>query len=1054
MQGATSGQQHRTAPASTSAVDTIPSPSADQIKLFQTRAASLLARPLTDNSTAPSKLGPKLAANNALAAGTNKQHARSVSSPVASKQQNLPADKVRYESESPARSAHFSAAPLLEVTRHNPPPRSVSPVKSALKGSSPRPSSPVASHGREPSEAGSVLSDDGSTRSNKKKKSVRVSFEERPITVGAAAATTDSPTNNILSPQYKSKPVDEETFQMSPRPILPSFGSVRGRKSRSQENVTRIREDNFGGVDAGEARAIKGIAASLEEDETDEEDAAHALPTMQSDEAPDSNAPAIAVLPATPRFESDDAFAGRQEAPDKIIDDVEGTSAIKDTPPAASSHLETLQDSTKDDMPSTPDAAPPALAQPVEWTTPSQADDADSDADEDQFSDTVEDQSELEEPGGFASLAAILESPAGEATEGERGLSTAQQIKESSTTDAVDDHAAATAAAMVNEDTVVPASPPVDDWDTTTAYWSSLSEQQRQALEAKHTPLAANGVQRKDHQSTLATEKPRAQPNGSSRTAPKPQKSALKQPQLQASAQSSEPTHFRHSMRHSGTMMSSMRGDLERSPSRSSQPNRTKRMIQPQASAQAIALAQATAKSMAAQEAKRKASADDERQNDQRGRASKRDDEFHYSMARSMRDGRAAPPSRPLSMDADTSSSRRTLRGSVRHSIDTVPESKSGGFLGLGKPKAKASRPKKSSSGAMNKIRSRFADSSDEDSDDGGRQRFRSRFADSDDSDDDTPVKPMNITLTPVRGIPKRRGQEEGDSTDLEDSDDEGPSIQPLEPALPRSSKDRPGTPPASAVLSFGKSPGPAGIEVSKHAPVTSDDNGEISPSSPAVKHANGHTAEGNVLAAGTLRDYNAGKDNRHSLISFGRKSKGDEEPRSGALAESKWANAPGSPPSRPQTPSRGFAKTLRDREPGRDKEKRTSMFRRFSAGRGHTSVPTTPADAKHGKEEFPFPPPPIPQEYQSPTSPEKQRPNTSDGFGRGSGADQETMMSGGNNAQRPGMGDKRESAMTAPLDSPGKTRRGRLTKDPIVSTRTGKKKKFQGLRRAFGLND
>ncbi|KAJ9284634.1 hypothetical protein DTO021C3_7761 [Paecilomyces variotii] len=64
---------------------------------------------------------------------------------------------------------------------------------------------------------------------------------------------------------------------------------------------------------------------------------------------------------------------------------------------------------------------------------------------------------------------------------------------------------------------------------------------------------------------------------------------------------------------------------------------------------------------------------------------------------------------------------------------------------------------------------SRFGDDSDDDAT-GPAHRFRSRF---DDSSDDEPTV---TTLRPVRGIPRRSGADDGDSTDLEDSsDDEAP---------------------------------------------------------------------------------------------------------------------------------------------------------------------------------------------------------------------------------------------------------------------------------------
>lgn len=79
---------------------------------------------------------------------------------------------------------------------------------------------------------------------------------------------------------------------------------------------------------------------------------------------------------------------------------------------------------------------------------------------------------------------------------------------------------------------------------------------------------------------------------------------------------------------------------------------------------------------------------------------------------------------------------------------------------------------------------SRFVDSSDEEDE---PRTFRSRFVDSSDEDEPSPVaKPSGLrgksmrTSAPIREIPKRTGVEDGDSTDLSDSDDE----QPISPSL------------------------------------------------------------------------------------------------------------------------------------------------------------------------------------------------------------------------------------------------------------------------------
>ncbi|MCJ1286097.1 hypothetical protein MMC26_005440 [Xylographa opegraphella] len=189
---------------------------------------------------------------------------------------------------SPARAAHFSSQPVvesLEGLKHQPSGRSVSPAKSALKHSpsprGPSPAGPVIGgwnrSGQAPSEASdttSVVSDDGYRSMPKKKKNVRVSFDDDPTVVGRSATPPSSLESPIMfSPQSKDNAKrgwfgigrdkkrelapgdDEKDDVMKPIPTLPSFGSVRPRKdteggasleqsitSASGDEVTRIHQ--------------------------------------------------------------------------------------------------------------------------------------------------------------------------------------------------------------------------------------------------------------------------------------------------------------------------------------------------------------------------------------------------------------------------------------------------------------------------------------------------------------------------------------------------------------------------------------------------------------------------------------------------------------------------------------------------------------------------------------------------------------------------------------------------------------------------------------------
>lgn len=148
----------------------------------------------------------------------------------------------RTHSNSPARSARFGAVQETLTVKHEPPARSTSPRKSALKQTSPsRGASPTG----ETSDAGVELG--AQEAPVQRKKSVRVSFDdENTVVVGEAANSSGSESPTPQSPQQtttkkpwysnlgigKKKgavPLEDDEV-MKPRPMLPSFGSVRGRK--------------------------------------------------------------------------------------------------------------------------------------------------------------------------------------------------------------------------------------------------------------------------------------------------------------------------------------------------------------------------------------------------------------------------------------------------------------------------------------------------------------------------------------------------------------------------------------------------------------------------------------------------------------------------------------------------------------------------------------------------------------------------------------------------------------------------------------------------------
>lgn len=232
-------------------------------------------RPSPSTSSTPSSPGDRLAVDNSI----NGQMPQ------------------RQSSISPSRSARFSAQLTVgsESPLHEPPPRSTSPVKPALKSSS-SPDRRVYL-GQTPSEfsdATSIASDDGS-RTGSKKRVAKVSFDDEAEVVGVAASppTSPEPMNRAQSPVEKVKSrkwysigkkktpskdvADDDDFEsvLRPRPALPSFGSIRGTREPEEAaamatngNISDSSSDNdFDARDLGASsdHAIGGILVNARE---------------------------------------------------------------------------------------------------------------------------------------------------------------------------------------------------------------------------------------------------------------------------------------------------------------------------------------------------------------------------------------------------------------------------------------------------------------------------------------------------------------------------------------------------------------------------------------------------------------------------------------------------------------------------------------------------------------------------------------------------------------------------------------------------------------------
>ncbi|KAK7422319.1 hypothetical protein QQZ08_009541 [Neonectria magnoliae] len=161
--------------------------------------------------------------------------------------------RARVHSESPARTPRFAAKTDQLLVIHEPPPRSLSPRKSAMKHRSP-------TRDASPSEDGSEASNAFMSASSQedaavaRRKSVRVSFDDQnTFVVGESAEPAEPDLAQLPSPQTKkawhnilnrskrdSWSLDEDE-KMTPRPALPSFGSIREKKPKDSEERPLVR---------------------------------------------------------------------------------------------------------------------------------------------------------------------------------------------------------------------------------------------------------------------------------------------------------------------------------------------------------------------------------------------------------------------------------------------------------------------------------------------------------------------------------------------------------------------------------------------------------------------------------------------------------------------------------------------------------------------------------------------------------------------------------------------------------------------------------------------
>lgn len=1014
----------------------------------------------------------------------------------------------RHISTSPSpHRARFSASPVIQATIHNPPSRELSPAKSAMKHSpapSARAASPLA-HFSNPKSPSSVTSDTPSVASNddtiKKKKSVRVSFDSQPQVTNLASPSSPRTFDDI----------DDDDDLMKPRPALPSFGSVRKNRTSPDyaEKVTEMAPERTVSSD----HALGGILLNANGDEMPKEEPVElVVPSIEtqgdvsdSDYSVDEQGVPSAK---TTVDEQADEQAGEQA-------DEQSDSAVKPTADAGDAGVvsrdfaSSKANHTKTDsdvpnitlLPPTPgveqgswsadDATPKArlskeVVLPGGWNAVEKEEDAasdvtetqdvgtlqainefgDSDDDDAAFSDAAEEQSDME--GGFASLDAIAVSPIVTSTKTGKAPSPTSPSFQKTTTNAE------------NQDT--------GDWSKATAYWSTLSRQQREQIEREHfssddearpAPAVKKTKKKtapKQNAATSATtgavqkstpSPPSAQPakpamKKSMRAQPEPtavEKPTQMRSSMRAQPQSAaveKPVQMRSSMRAGGGsgMASTLRdGSRQQSSDRSG--SMSKKTMRPQSTSSQLSNNAAStagvpslprqnsqssvmsqprnqargssqpAQAMSARLQKELRKADDS-DSDSSFKKQRRSARTHsgFAMKSSMRDApepverapqRAVSPTSPRAKGRDSFSIRslsptgslfgrkkmnrdpparaasvdpgvRTLRGS---------QSQKSSLRTSAPAPAPAQAPVKSTA---SKFKSRFADSDDEDDDPAPSRggHFSSRFADSDDEDDVfTPMK-----LAPVRGIPRRKGQNDGDSTDLSD-EEEQPTTAKREkfnaPMVPDPSDIDKAMEAARKKLGIAESPAQNG-------------------------------GQGGVLAQGSLRDSTQGtrpvsiaksvdtvdstpkkrgfmgsilRRNRASTASVPGYKPPTSMPSSpkvstsAAAASSADVTTPGSPASPGKLVRRGSYQPQAPR------------MRRGDSTYSNATAPPGLGESNVG--DWPLPPvPQIPEGYA-----ESERPNTTEGTG---------------------------------------VRFAEGTQ--VYSARTGKKKKFSMLRKAFGLHD
>ncbi|KKZ67707.1 hypothetical protein EMCG_01072 [[Emmonsia] crescens] len=761
----------------------------------------------------------------------------------------------RPHSLSPTRTTRFSSHLAVSLTGerlHDPPPRSMSPGKSALKHPTPQSSPghrslnnwPKSLRALSESSDGTSAGSDDSRRAGGKKRIPKVSFEDEPEVVGAAAMPSISQGPSVSSsPPWESGSKyssfarnghgfntsngnGEDAFDevMKPRPALPSFGSVRGRRGLIEDHDKRQVHDGsssprifasgnaFGGIlhqikhtrphdtmsfppsnpIPPEVTSVEGTGydsmserSSSSDDMADPRDfappgdsissfAPSEVQKTSSDRNDDTgnetaggprqseNVPIISVHPATPALAEENTRSEWTRIPGGFP-----------SPMPLSEHEKpelSIIDSAREPRAVTPNSSIHSQAS----STPSVDGDESDDSSESVYSDAAENWSDPE-GGGFGSINAIVDSPV-------------SHVSSYTHTPPPDSPTRSKADKKWTSDVSLQRNEPRSSSPLGLAYTSAplpvveeevlsssgfLSKKGNTEGSGGSRPFKIQRLQSKSSpQGRVAATvgSARVAPNGQqAHTSTKSNRNAAKQKGPRSKPSKRTPSDT--TTRHNGEYTSQKRND----------PSSTKRPTENGHIPPSGAVSALDPRSALKDPTQPAAYDSDSSSSFKRDRRSPRST-TRYTFKRTLRtpsdsrphssggnsagiSGRSTPPTsqrRPFSSDHN-SPIRTTLRGS-----GGGLHTKSSSFASFGKSSKLKGVPSGLNLQAGTKPIAPLGHANDDDA--GWPRRFRSRYEDS--SDDEF----ASMNLSPVRGIPKRKDGLDGDSTDLEDSsDDETP---------------------------------------------------------------------------------------------------------------------------------------------------------------------------------------------------------------------------------------------------------------------------------------